>query len=391
MPNGYQSPKFLQFDGKGNPKQHGAHFVETCENVGTQEGLFVKQFVRSLKGNAFDWYTDLELKSIDSWEQLEREFLNRFYSTCRTANERRPEGDQRRETHRSSLKEWEKKVYPFLDADMPKMLKQLLKLKLIELPECKRLEKIGKVDDLNYCKYHRIISHPIKKCFVFKELIMKLTKERKIDLDFNDVAQSNLATFACVLPSCMSPTTKHGVNTTLIQFGSMELIQVHLPQKASNYNSNDDKRSTVDEEKGWTMVAYDIPSEVLPIKIPSMESKQGENKHVKFITRKDVPSPKEGPEYGNDHSSESTSNSVRVEISTPSNSLPFLRYVPLSRCKNGQSPFTKCLQSTEDMGRPSAKLKMEDVAILKENHVMPLTSSTYPFPLKPLNGFMRSS
>ena len=60
MLNGYQPPKFLQFDGKGNPKQHVAHFVETCENAGTQGGLFVKQFVRSLKGNAFDWYTDLE-------------------------------------------------------------------------------------------------------------------------------------------------------------------------------------------------------------------------------------------------------------------------------------------------------------------------------------------
>ena len=54
MPNGYQPPKFLQFDGKGNPKQHIAHFVETCENVGTQRGLLVKQFVCSLKGNAFD-------------------------------------------------------------------------------------------------------------------------------------------------------------------------------------------------------------------------------------------------------------------------------------------------------------------------------------------------
>ena len=36
MSNGYQLPKFLQFDGKGNPKQHLAHFVETCENTGTQ-------------------------------------------------------------------------------------------------------------------------------------------------------------------------------------------------------------------------------------------------------------------------------------------------------------------------------------------------------------------
>ena len=86
MPNGYQPPKFLQFDGKGNPKQHIAHFVETCENAGTQGGLLVKQFVRSLKGNAFDWYTDLELESIDSWELLERGFLDRFYNTYRTVS-----------------------------------------------------------------------------------------------------------------------------------------------------------------------------------------------------------------------------------------------------------------------------------------------------------------
>ncbi|KAL0317359.1 UNVERIFIED_CONTAM: hypothetical protein Sangu_2150200, partial [Sesamum angustifolium] len=45
-----------------------------------------KQFVRFLKGNAFDWYTDLEVTSIDGWEQLEQEFLNRFYSTRRTVS-----------------------------------------------------------------------------------------------------------------------------------------------------------------------------------------------------------------------------------------------------------------------------------------------------------------
>ncbi|KAA0054593.1 ty3-gypsy retrotransposon protein [Cucumis melo var. makuwa] len=36
MPLGYQPPKFQQFDGKGNPKQHIAHFVETCENAGSR-------------------------------------------------------------------------------------------------------------------------------------------------------------------------------------------------------------------------------------------------------------------------------------------------------------------------------------------------------------------
>ena len=144
------------------------------------------------------------------------------------ANKKRPKRGQQHETRYLSLKEWEQKVYPFLDADMPEMLEQLLKLQLIKLLECKRPEEMGKVDDPNYCKYHRIISHPIQKCFVLKELIMKLANERKIDLDFNDVAQSNLATFSCGLPICMSPTTKQGANTMLIQFGSLKPVPIQL-------------------------------------------------------------------------------------------------------------------------------------------------------------------
>ena len=71
MPQNYQPPKFQQFEGKGNPRQHVTHFVETCNNDGTYGDLMVKQFVRSLKVNAFDWFTDLALDSIDSWNQME--------------------------------------------------------------------------------------------------------------------------------------------------------------------------------------------------------------------------------------------------------------------------------------------------------------------------------
>ena len=47
MPQNYQPPKFQQFEGKGNPRQHVTHFVETCNNVGTYGDLMVKQFVHS--------------------------------------------------------------------------------------------------------------------------------------------------------------------------------------------------------------------------------------------------------------------------------------------------------------------------------------------------------
>jgi len=45
MSYGYQPPKFNQFDGKGNPKQHVAYFIETCNNADTSGDLLVKQFV----------------------------------------------------------------------------------------------------------------------------------------------------------------------------------------------------------------------------------------------------------------------------------------------------------------------------------------------------------
>ncbi|VVA41167.1 PREDICTED: LOW QUALITY PROTEIN, partial [Prunus dulcis] len=44
MPTGYQPPKFMQFDGKGNPKQHVAHFIEMCNSAGTNDDYLVKQF-----------------------------------------------------------------------------------------------------------------------------------------------------------------------------------------------------------------------------------------------------------------------------------------------------------------------------------------------------------
>ncbi|KAA0064298.1 retrotransposon gag protein [Cucumis melo var. makuwa] len=53
----------------------------SIEKAGSGGDQLFRQFVRSLKENTFEWYIDLESKVIDSWEQLEKEFFNRFYST----------------------------------------------------------------------------------------------------------------------------------------------------------------------------------------------------------------------------------------------------------------------------------------------------------------------
>ena len=110
---------------------------------------------------------------------------------------------------RLTFKELEQKVYPFPNEDVPNILEQLLQMKLIELLECKRSEDMEKVDDPNYYKYHHIIGHPIQKFFVFKEQIMKLFKENKIDLDFDEIVESNHVIVACDILSAF----KQGENT----------------------------------------------------------------------------------------------------------------------------------------------------------------------------------
>jgi len=81
MPRGYQPPNFNQFDRKGNRKQRIARFIEMCSNDGIEGDWLGKQFICTLKRIAFDRYTDMEPESIDSWEQIEQEFLNQFHST----------------------------------------------------------------------------------------------------------------------------------------------------------------------------------------------------------------------------------------------------------------------------------------------------------------------
>ncbi|KAA0051508.1 ty3-gypsy retrotransposon protein [Cucumis melo var. makuwa] len=272
----YQPPKFQQFDGKGNAKQHIAHFVETCENAGSKEDKLFRQFVRSLKGNAFEWYIDLESEVIDSWEQLEKEFLNRFYSIrpvelctqgmhwgclyilqgikSRTFEELAtrahdmelsivsrgtkdfpvPEIRKDKETNiaekvvKSTVKESmvvntiplkfskRKEGRAEKKDDGSERRQQLLEKQLIQLSECKRPEQAGKLDNPNYCKYHQVISHSVEKCFMLKELIPRLAHEKKIELDLEEIAQNNHAA-AMIMSEALSPRLIFEQKESLVQ------------------------------------------------------------------------------------------------------------------------------------------------------------------------------
>ena len=117
-------------------------------------------------------------------------------------------------------KKKQEKVYPFPESDLPNMLEQLMEKQLIQLLECKCPVKMGRVNDPNYCKYHLVISHPIEKYCVLKELILKLALGKKIELDHDDVAQTNHIVVTIHLDGRLPPAR------SLIQFGSLEPIYI---------------------------------------------------------------------------------------------------------------------------------------------------------------------
>ncbi|TYK14244.1 retrotransposon gag protein [Cucumis melo var. makuwa] len=323
MSLGYQPPKFQQFDGKGNLKQHIAHFVETCENVGLKGDQLVRQFIRSLKGNAFEWYTDLKPKVIQSWEQLEKEFLKYI-------------------------------------ADM---LEQLLEKQLIQLLE-------------------------LEKCFVFKELILRLACEKKIELDLEE--DENLEVVAC---HAINATEEESIpprslekEEVLKDLSSQRVTSMTCLEhiignlKASALFHVIDSRSTyklllgrpcIHENGVVTSTLHQCfkfyQDGIKKGEADSNPFSEAESHFVdaKFYLKNDS-SPEAMPvEIPLGEASTSTTKSMILMDEKTSNP-SILCYVPLSRRKKGKSQFVESPQG----------LKVGDIEVLKESFTTPLTKIT---------------
>ena len=117
----------------------------------------------------------------------------------------------------------EERTYPFPDFDVSRMLDDLLEKKIIKLPECKRPEEMGHTNNPKYCKYHQVVCHLVEKCFVLKDIIIRLAKEGKILLDMDETAELNYTTFittSLALIKSQTPTkTRSPLASTLGAFG----------------------------------------------------------------------------------------------------------------------------------------------------------------------------
>ncbi|KAA0059012.1 retrotransposon gag protein [Cucumis melo var. makuwa] len=133
------------------------------------------------------------------------------------------------------------------------MLEQLLEKQLIQLSECKRPEQARKVDDLNYCKYHRVIGHLVEKCFVLKELILRLARKKKIELDLEEVAQTNHVAVT-IMSEALSPRLIFEQRESLVQFGTFEPTMVQFHQEVAPEDSQEKERSIEEDDEGWIVV-----------------------------------------------------------------------------------------------------------------------------------------
>jgi len=99
---------------------------------------------------------------------------------------------------------------------LPGILSDLLEKGAIQLLELKRTEDVGMTIDPKYCRFHRMVSHPLEKCITLKEHIMRLIEDGTIILDLDNVTETNRI-------SCQTK------GLSLIQFGSLEPAVLYEP------------------------------------------------------------------------------------------------------------------------------------------------------------------
>ncbi|KAL0905669.1 hypothetical protein M5K25_024106 [Dendrobium thyrsiflorum] len=104
-----------------------------------------------------------------------------------------------------SLKERMNKEYSFKRESVAKLFRQALKAGL-ELLECKRPEESKHTGDPNYCPYHRVISHPIEDCYIFKDWIERKYQKGELTLSDNVLAHPRKESTRVVTSSSIPPT-----------------------------------------------------------------------------------------------------------------------------------------------------------------------------------------
>ncbi|KAL0906071.1 hypothetical protein M5K25_024533 [Dendrobium thyrsiflorum] len=103
-----------------------------------------------------------------------------------------------------SLKDKMNKEYSFKRESVAKLFRQALKAGL-ELPECKRPEESKHTGDPNYCPYHRVVSHPIEDCYIFKDWLERKYQKGELTLSDNVLSHPRKESTRVVTSSSVPP------------------------------------------------------------------------------------------------------------------------------------------------------------------------------------------
>ncbi|CAL8134867.1 unnamed protein product [Prunus armeniaca] len=114
------------------------------------------------------------------------------------------------------------------------------------------------VSNPKFCKYHRIVSHPVEKCFVLKELIMNVARQGKIELDVDEIADANVATIvfgffnSVPLPALLSRLEFQSTR------GILQVIDLRAKEVVGKPNNRGGDGfvgdSPFDDDKEWMLV-----------------------------------------------------------------------------------------------------------------------------------------
>jgi len=75
------------------------------------------------------------------------------------------------------------KQYSFKDKQVVAIFHLLHKGNKLKLPDARRFNEVGRTNDPNYCRFHRMVHHPINKCFVLKDKIQALVDAGVLTLE----------------------------------------------------------------------------------------------------------------------------------------------------------------------------------------------------------------
>ncbi|KAL0918047.1 hypothetical protein M5K25_010035 [Dendrobium thyrsiflorum] len=90
------------------------------------------------------------------------------------------------------------------EESVAKLFRQAVKAGL-ELTECKRPEESKQTSDPNYCPYHRVVSHPIEDCYIFKDWLERKYRKGELTLSDNVLSHPRKESTRVVTSSSVPP------------------------------------------------------------------------------------------------------------------------------------------------------------------------------------------